>query len=121
MSLCHIELKPGVRLHGLVPQMVLAIEMVRERWEEMGQSTLTITVGMEGQHTDAPYPSGHYRGDALDFRTKNIMFVPTRQTGLDSLAAIMRQRLGPDFFVKVENVGEDNEHLHVEWRPSTRY
>lgn len=107
-----IALKPGVRLLGLSPQMVFAHTVVTSLWQDTGRREIIITSGTEGAHTDTPRPSGHYAGNALDYRTKGL--------GRESLELLQRElanALGPDFLVIVEDVGGENEHLHVEWRP----
>ena len=114
MTRCHLELKPGVRLHGLCSQMVLATEIVREYWEELDVDTLVVTVGMDGSHVAH---SAHYRGEALDFRTHNL----AASIGRDTVVHELQRRLGADYFMQIEDVGQPNEHLHIEWRPETPY
>ena len=130
---CHLEIKPGVRLHGLTPEMAVAAEVVRGVYEDTGLSAVcVITVGIEGQHTDTPCPSGHYRGDALDFRTHDLLggWQSRKGTGVDSesplgrLRSEIERRLGGhygDYFVLLESWGTENEHIHVEHRPSKSY
>lgn len=108
-----IELKPGVRIHGIRPELVLAISVAEGLWMAAGAPALVITACIEGQHTAA---SKHYTGCAVDFRTKNLP---------EGKAATVRQALmaalGDDFFVLHENAGGANEHVHVHWEPKAAY
>ena len=110
---CHLAMKPGVRLHGLRAEMVVAIEVVRGVFEEHGVALCVITAASDGTHQQL---GGHYQGDALDFRTTSLTG-PPREDPLALVASLLRGRLGPDFFVLMEGVNTPNEHLHVEWRP----
>jgi len=108
-----IELKAGVRIHGIRPELVLAISIAEGLWMAAGAPSLVITACIEGQHTAA---SDHYAGCAVDFRTKNLP---------DGKAVTMRQALmtalGDDFFVLHENAGQANDHIHCSWRPKAAY
>ena len=106
-----ISLKPGVRLLGLSPQMVFAHTVVAALWWEWGLGDLVVTSGAEGNHTNAPRPSGHYAGNALDYRTNDL---PATETVIQDK---LREALGPDFLVLGENGGTPEEHLHVEYLP----
>ena len=67
---------------------------------------MVITVGTDGKHMVGSY---HYKGDALDIRTKHLSLTEKR-----ALAKNMAQRLGTDYDVILEGLGTANEHLHVE-------
>ena len=108
--ICHLELKPGVRLHGLGVEIAWASERVRELWEEMGATACVITSAGDGVHQQL---GGHYTGNALDFRTKTL----PGGNSLIGMRNALSARLGPDFFILLEAVGQENEHLHVEFRP----
>lgn len=102
-------IKAGVRLGGLVPQMVLAYVIVKEVFADYG-CPCVITSANDGKHSVA---SWHYRGRALDFRTRFAQL-----DGKEAeLAVAVRDALGPDFDVVMEAVGTTNEHLHVEYDP----
>ena len=98
-----IELKTGVRLDNLFPQMLVALAVVQDVFAESGYE-ITITSGSEGQHSRT---SLHYLGAALDFRTRDIN-VEDR----GALARSIRIALGENFDVVLENT-----HLHVEYQP----
>ena len=100
-----MKLKAGVRLTDLQPQMVLAAFIVDEIYAD---AECTITSANDSKHSDA---SLHYKGCALDFRTKD--YAGDKQALRDRIKAA----LGPDFDVVLEALGEDNEHIHVEYDP----
>lgn len=108
-----IELKPGVRLHGIVPQLVLAVSVAEGIWMAAGAPTLVVTAGIEGAHMVA---SDHYRGEALDFRTKNLP-----PNSADTVRQALQAALGEDFVVLLELKGEPAEHIHCSWRPKAAY
>ena len=108
-----IELKAGVRLHGIRPELVLAIHVAEGHWAQAGVPTLVVTAGIEGQHTRA---SAHYRGCAVDLRTNTLP-----PDTVPNILAALQAALGPDFFVLYENAGTSNAHVHVEFRPQEAY
>ena len=55
--------------------------------------------------------SAHYRGEAVDFRIKDIDFVTKKQ-----IVDATKEVLGNGFFVLHEDAGYANEHLHVQVR-----
>lgn len=99
-----IKLKKGVRLHGLRPELLLAIIIAEGIYENANES-LVITSVIDGKHMRA---SIHYVGGAVDFR------LPTSNEDR------MRQRIaadvGGDFDVVLEKT-----HLHIEWQPKEPY
>jgi hypothetical protein len=100
--------KEGVQMKWLVPQMLLAVEVVQDEFKQQGLDTVitSITDGVHKQN------SLHYIGRALDFRTKHAAGI------MKGVAARIAKRLHPlGFDVLFEHVGEENEHLHVEWDP----
>lgn len=107
------ELKAGVRLHGVRPETLFSLHVASGVWESYGLTTFTITGGIEGQHTDA---SAHYRGCAVDVRTKTLPAGKAREA-IVKLQAL----LGDDFYILLENLGEANEHVHIEFRPKAAY
>ena len=99
-----LKIKPGVRLLGLQPQIVLALQVLRTVWEGFDIPELVITSVTDGQHSKR---SLHHKGLAIDLRTRNI-----GETYLSSLVAAAREALGVEFDVVFEG-----DHLHVEWDP----
>jgi hypothetical protein len=97
------EIKPGVCLIGLQPQMARGAMALAGVYRQRG-FTPVITSAVDGTHSPN---SRHYRGLALDFRTRNVP-ADQRQVLRDSIATA----LGTDFDVVLEA-----DHLHVEWDP----
>ena len=108
-----IELKPGVRLHGIRPEVVLGIHVAEGVWDAIGTHTLVVTACIEGIHTNG---SSHYNGCAVDLRTKTLAPGHAPQ-----VVAGLKAALGTDFFILLENAGEANEHVHLEFRPQEPY
>jgi hypothetical protein len=104
-----MKLKEGVRLTDLAPQMVLCALVVEEVFAEFGIPCV-VTSANDSKHGAS---SWHYRGRALDFRTKYEAVNGREQILRDET----KKALGQDFDVVIEAVGTDNEHLHVEWDP----
>lgn len=105
-----LRLKPGVRLQSLKPQMLIALSAVSAIWQAAGAASLTITSANDSRHGQN---SLHYAGAAFDFRTNDLpLRLDPRQ-----LAREVKIALGPDFDVLLEDYGQPNEHLHVEWDP----
>lgn len=102
-----MKLKPGVKLKDLSPQMALAALVVFSLYDKRGAECV-ITSANDSKHGTN---SLHFRGGALDFRTKN--YVGDKKWLRDEIADC----LGEEFDVVLEDLGEDNEHLHVEYDP----
>ena len=98
-----LELKEGVTLLGLVPQMVVALIVVERSFGDLGMHCV-ITAGNDGSHTEA---SEHYAGRALDFRTRDL-----RPPMVGPLIKLIQQSLGRDYGVILEA-----DHIHVHYRP----
>ena len=98
-----LRLKPGVRLHGIEPQMILAMYIAAECCRELG-TDCTVTSVVEGKHGAK---SLHYVGRAIDIRTRTL--TPERQ---ETLRERIKSRLGADFDVILEPT-----HIHIEWDP----
>jgi hypothetical protein len=100
-----IRLKQGVRLRDLSPQMALAAAIVASCY---GDFDCTITSANDSKHSARSY---HYKGNALDFRTKDYAGDKA------ALERRVREALGAEFDAILEALGQDNEHLHVEYDP----
>lgn len=103
-----MRLKENIRLHGVRPEVVLAIMVVDSIYLEMFKDQyptgVMITSVSDGKHSET---SGHYAGAAFDCR---VWFLSPEQ--VSTLSITIQNLLGPDFFVKVEK-----DHIHVGWRP----
>lgn len=71
---------------------------------------MVITSGNDSSHMAG---SKHFTNEALDFRTKHLT---AHDRGL--LVAAVKDKLGAEYDVVLEDVGGPNEHLHVEHDPS---
>lgn len=96
-------LKPGVRIAGLRPELLLAVVAAERVYEEAGHD-LTITACVDGKHTAG---SLHYAGAAIDIRTRDIPLADVQK-----LIARIKTCLGEDFDVVLET-----DHLHLEYQP----
>lgn len=104
-----MQLKPGVKLVGLVPEMVLAAVIVRDCYAARDPlCSCTITSGNDSRHSDT---SLHYQGRAFDFRTHDY------HGDVEKLVADIKLALSPDFDVVLEGKDTVNEHIHVEYDP----
>jgi hypothetical protein len=96
-------LKPGVRLTGIRPELLIAIIAAERVYAEAG-CDFTTTSCVDGKHK-AP-ASLHYAGAAIDIRTRNVP-----AANLPKLVALLKECLGSDF-----DVVSETDHLHVEWQ-----
>lgn len=71
---------------------------------------MVITHGRDGGHQRG---SKHYTDEALDLRSHHLA-APDKERWIE----IMRQRLGSDYQVILEDQGKDNEHVHIEYDPA---
>ncbi len=105
-----ISLKPGTRLGDLRPQLVMGVLIVWSHYNQF-ETDVIITSSDDRVHS---WRSDHYKGDALDIRSKNL---PLPDTAKIEFAAKLGQSLGPDFILKLEFLGEAEEHFHLAWKP----
>ncbi len=99
-----IHIKAGVRLHGIKPEIVLAIIIADQIYADLGHD-LVLTSVIDGKHMRT---SIHYVGGAVDFRLPGEGGVAARNR--------IAHRLGSDFDVVLES-----NHIHVEWQPKDSY
>lgn len=102
-----MRLKPGVKLKDLTPQMALAALVVFSLYDKRGAECV-ITSANDSRHSTN---SLHYKGNALDFRTKNYAGDKTW------LREEIADCLGLEFDVVLEDIDGDNQHLHIEYDP----
>lgn len=86
--------------------LVAAITIIEPTFIEFGKPCV-ITSGTE-KYKHSAERSAHYRGDALDFRTRFFNTDAEKHLFLDVLV----DRLGKDFVVILEKT-----HLHIHWSP----
>lgn len=104
------QLKPGVRLKDLQPQVVLAITVAEHIWWHAAQTMLVVTSCNDGEHKADSF---HYRGLAVDLRIKTMPEKLRAQA-----VRQLQDALGAEFDVLHEGVGTDQEHVHCEYDPA---
>ena len=102
-----IRFKPGVRLELLTPQMVFAAVVVDGVYRKHDIVDCVVTSGSDGKHSAK---SWHYKGRALDFRTRNVP-----ELIRNAVAQEISVSLGENYDVVLEAT-----HLHVEYDPKER-
>ena len=100
-----IQLKSGVSLLGLQPQMTLVM-IVADQVFTAGGYPCRITSGTEGKHGKS---SKHFIGCALDIRTLRLG-IEIDEAKI--LAGEIKRCLGDEFDVVAES-----DHLHIEFDP----
>lgn len=101
------QLKKGVKLTDLAPQMALAALIVNSVYERF-HASCTVTSANDSKHSDT---SWHYKGRAMDFRTKDFNGDP------QALYREIQTALGENFDVVLEGLGTPNAHIHCEYDP----
>jgi hypothetical protein len=96
-------IKPGARVTGLRPEMLLAVVAAHAALEEF-KCDCVITAGVDGKHKPG---SLHYAGSAVDLRTRDLS-----ADNLQKFVARLRECLSNDFDVVLET-----DHVHVEFQP----
>lgn len=100
-----MKLKSDVDLRGVQPEAVMGMNIVESCYQDLGLE-LMVTSVKDGKHMAT---SLHYKGLAFDCRTKGLPLI------LDDFVKKLREKLGPQFDVVLEDVGGENEHAHVEF------
>ena len=104
-----MNLKRGVKLTNLTPQMTLGCVIVEGVYKRLQPGyDPTITSVDDSQHGT---PTLHGKGRAVDWRTKDY---PGDKYGLQKE---VKAALGDDFDVVLEDLHGPNEHLHTEHDP----
>jgi hypothetical protein len=99
-----LSIKAGVKVEGMRPEILLAAVAAERVYEKAGFECM-ITSCVEGQHMAG---SLHYKGAAIDLRTKNV----PHPAELKQIVDRIKQCLGVDYDVVVET-----DHLHIEYDP----
>lgn len=100
-----LSLKPGVRINGLKPEILLAVQIVHSVFVA-NKKNCVITSCVDGQHSRG---SKHYSGNAIDIRTRHLL--PTER---EAIEADCRESLGADYDFIFEG-----DHFHCEFDPKT--
>lgn len=104
-----LKLKQGVSLKGLTPEMLVGIIAINTAFNSRGFDCV-ITSCNDATHS---VNSKHYKGNAVDVRTKHITTDRTKNEIVD----LIKLALDESFDIILENAHTDNEHLHVEYDP----
>ncbi len=98
-----MKLKSGVRLLGIKPELLIAIQVANDIWSKYGQE-LVITSGVEGAHKVG---SKHYSGYGVDLRSR--YFSENTKT---KVVQELKDSLGSEF-----DVISHKTHIHIEYDP----
>lgn len=96
-----IRIKKGVDLDGLCSEMWDSVSIVEACF---GEDVITITSGLEGDHKEG---SLHYKGLALDFRTRHL-------TAKKKKLVLRRCQ---EFLEGAYDSVLEATHLHIEYDP----
>lgn len=98
-----INLKSGVDLNGLKPEMLMGVMIVASVYEQLGYDCIPTSVN-DGEHSIG---SLHYVGLAADFRIRHVP-----ESDRETLHQVIRDALGEQFDAVLEPT-----HIHVEYQP----
>ena len=100
-----ILVKPGVKLTGLRSEILIGLILIDPVAGKFGVNVV-VTSTRESKHLATR--SGHYRGDGVDVRTRDLK---TQDKKVAYRNAI-KKKLGPDYVVILEG-----NHIHIHWSP----
>ena len=105
-----ITFKKGVDRSGLRDKILLALTVIDPVFHKRGVDTVvTSTTG--DKHV---LYSAHWRGDAVDIRSRNLKDEKTKIIVLDEL----QDKLGEDYSVGWHSRNHRwNQHYHIAWKP----
>jgi hypothetical protein len=104
--------KSDVRFGGFKPGLLVILASLQQLSNELKEDIM-ITSGSDGVHMKG---SRHYTFEAVDIRSHS--WVMQRKL---VVKAQLEKIVGPRFTVLLENVGEDNEHIHIQVKKGTKY
>lgn len=96
-------LKPGVRITGMRPEILLAAVAAERVYEEAGHD-FVITACVDGKHMAGSF---HFAGAAIDVRTRDLP-----PADVPKVLARIKACVGDDFDVLLEA-----DHIHIEFQP----
>lgn len=106
-----LKLKVGVKPVGVVPEMLLANQVVCSIFEHYKYDCV-ITSMHDGTHGPNSLHSRDGLCRAIDYRTKHVS-----SNTKDLILGDIRDALTADYDVVFEHAGESNEHVHLEFDP----
>ena len=101
-----MQIKRGVKLRNLQPQMVFAAIIAHQVLEEEFKRELVITSGSEGKHSKN---SLHYCGYAIDIRSNHLGDIFT-----DEVVKKLQEQLADEY-----DVVKSTNCIHIEYQPET--
>jgi hypothetical protein len=108
--------KSGVNLEDILPELDSAISVVVWAYSvATGDYNFKPLITSANDYEGHSERSAHYSGAAIDFRIKDMGSLEERRELVD----LIREELGERFVVLHEDVGKNNEHLHVQLRRGT--
>lgn len=102
-----LRLKQGVRIHGIRPELLLALQISESVYREF-DTELIVTSVIDGKHSAG---SLHYTGSAVDLRIRHLP-----QNQVETVRDEIAERLGSDFDAVLES-----DHIHIEFQPKAAY
>ena len=106
-----IIIKPGASIEGCRKEILTALIVDIQSVFHSENLDTVVTSGKEN-FKHSVKRSSHYRGDALDIRSKHI-----KEDRKNIIYQNLKQRLGQDFVVILESRGKAWEHFHIHWSP----
>lgn len=97
-----IKIKPGVRLTGLRPEVLLGVQAADSVYAKYGLDCV-ITSAVDGIHSKG---SLHYTGQAVDLRTRDS------GAKINEIVRDIKEALAENYDVVLEK-----DHLHLEFQP----
>lgn len=104
-----LSIKPGVKLLGIRSEILIGLHIVEEVINSLGYDT-TLTEATGGKHMP---DSLHYKGLAVDIRSKDISLNTTKANVIKHA----KSSLGNEYDFILEDEDGPNEHFHLEWDP----
>lgn len=98
-----MQLKAGVRISGIRPEVVLALGVAAEIYQKYFGTVMTVTSVLDGLHRPG---SKHYTGHAADLRVYGL------EGRVTAVVDALRAALGEDF-----DIIPEGDHIHLEFDP----
>lgn len=99
-----MQLKTGVRVRGICPEIILALHIADEIYRKYFASELIVTSLVDGVHSTQK--SKHYLGQAADLRIWGL------EGRVESIVSALKAALGDEYDIVAES-----DHIHMEFDP----